>query len=119
LSEDSLIVGKREVDRGTTRLRRYVVERPVEEQIRLRDETVSVSRRPVTGAATVRTHAFTDRTIEVTKTDEGSVLSKTARVVEEAVVQEAVEERLQTVHDTVNREEVEITETGEHPSSVP
>ena len=119
LSEESLVVGKREVDRGTTRIRRYVVERPVEEQIRLRDETVSVFRRPVTGTATVGADAFTDRTIEVTETDEEAVVSKSSRVVEEVVVQKGVEERVETVHDTVRREEVEITGPGEHPSSAP
>ena len=44
LSEETLAVGKRAVNRGTTRVRRYVIETPVEEQISLRDETVSVER---------------------------------------------------------------------------
>ena len=83
LSEEELQVGKRAVDRGTTRVRRYVVERPVEEQIRLRDETVSVFRRPVTAGVAVGADAFTDRTITVNETDEEAVVAKTARVVEE------------------------------------
>ena len=115
LSEESLQVGKREVDRGTTRVRRYVVERPVEEQIRLRNETVSIFRRPVTAGAAVGTDAFTDRVITMNETDEEAVIAKSAHVVEEVVVQKAVEERVETVRDTLRREEVEIagpTTTG-------
>jgi hypothetical protein len=49
LAEEELQVGKRTVDRGTTSIRRYVVRKPVEESVTLRDETVSVERRrPVT-----------------------------------------------------------------------
>jgi len=44
LSEETLNVGKRAVSGGTTRLRRYVVEHPVEAQVRLRDEHVAVER---------------------------------------------------------------------------
>jgi uncharacterized protein (TIGR02271 family) len=108
LSEETLEVGKRQVDRGTTRLRRYVVERPVEEQIRLRNETVSVFRRPASGAGAVGAEAFTDKTVEVRETAEEAVVAKNARVVEEVVVQKGIEERTETVRDTVRREEVEI-----------
>lgn len=120
LSEEQLQVGKRAVDRGTTRIRRYTVERPVEEQVRLRDETVSVFRRPVTGAATVGADAFNEREIVVKETGEEAVVAKTAHVVEEVVVQKGVEEHVETVHDTVRREEVEIEgPAGKAVSAVP
>ncbi len=109
LSEESLEVGKRQVDRGTTRLRRYVVERPVEEQIRLRDETVTVFRRPVSGTATVGADAFTDKTIEVRETAEEAMVAKTSRVVEEVVVQKGINEHTETVRDTLRHDEVEVT----------
>ena len=48
LSEETLAVGKRAINRGTTRVRRFVVETPIEEQVSLRDETVTIERRPVT-----------------------------------------------------------------------
>ena len=108
LSEETLQVGKRAVDRGTTRVRRYVVERPVEEQIKLRNESVSVFRRPVTAGAAVGADAFTDREIVMTETDEEAVVAKSAHVVEEVVVQKGVEEHVETVRDTLRREEVEI-----------
>ena len=108
LSEETLQVGKREIDRGTTRIRRYTVERPVEEQIRLRDETVSVFRRPVTGSDTVGQDAFRDREVVMTESQEEAVVGKSARVVEEVVIQKGVTEHVETVRDTVRRDEVEI-----------
>ena len=43
--EEQLRVGKREVARGGARVRSYMVETPVNEQVRLREEHVSVERR--------------------------------------------------------------------------
>ena len=40
-------MGKREVSGGRVRVRSYVVETPVQEQVNLRQEHVSVERRPV------------------------------------------------------------------------
>ena len=111
LAEETLKVGKRAIERGTTRVRRYVVARPREEMVRLRDETESLIRRPATGAA-VAHDAFTDKTISVTETGEEAVVAKNAQVVEEVVVQKQVNERDQKVSDTVRREEVEITGPG-------
>jgi len=116
LAEETLEVGKRKVNQGATRLRRYVVERPVEEQVRLRDETVSISRRPVTGSTAVAADAFTEKSIDVAETTEEAVVSKTARVVEEVVVGRKATERTETVRDTVRREEVEIDQGGEGAS---
>ncbi len=117
LTEEELQVGKRTVDRGTTRIRRYVVRRPVEERVTLRDETVTVEhRRPVTqGEAGVPPGAFEERTVEVHQTAEEPVVSKTARVAEEVVVRKDVTERTETVRDDVRREEVEIQKPDQRP----
>jgi uncharacterized protein (TIGR02271 family) len=109
LSEETLAVGKRAINHGTTRVRRFVVETPVEEQVSLRNETVSVERRPVTDAHAATNADFTDKVIEMTETSEEAVVSKTARVKEEVVVRKDATERTETVRDTVRREDVEIT----------
>lgn len=112
--EEQVNIGKRSVERGGVRVRSYVVETPVEEQVRLRDETVTVERRPgglVGGSSEVPADAFRERTIEVTETDEEAVVSKTAHVRETVVVRKDVEERAQSVRDTVRRTEVEIEDT--------
>jgi uncharacterized protein (TIGR02271 family) len=108
LAEEQLSVGKRAVNRGTTRIRRFVVETPVEQQVSLRDETIRVERRAVTGGSAVTGADFTERTVEITETDEEAVVAKTARVTEEVVVSKDVSERVETVRDTVRRDEVEI-----------
>lgn len=117
LSEESLAVGKRAVNRGTTRVRRYVVETPVQETVKLRDETVSIERRPVTGTRPVTNADFGEKIIEMTETTEEVVASKTAHVREEVVIHKEAVERNETVHDTVRREDVEITKNvGAEPA---
>ena len=116
LSEEQLTVGKRLVNLGTTRIRRFVVETPVEEAVTLHSEHVSVERRPVTAGSKVADADFTDRTVEVTETVEEAVVGKTARVKEEVVVNKAATDRVETVRDTVRREDVEITRDGQSTS---
>jgi uncharacterized protein (TIGR02271 family) len=111
--EEELQVGTRQVQRGGVRLYTRVTERPVEETVRLRDETVHVERHPVDRPATeADVAAATERTVEVTETDEEAVMRKQARVVEEVVVGKAQEERTETVRDTVRRTEVEVEPVG-------
>lgn len=111
LAEERLSVGKRDIDRGTTHVRTYVQEVPVEERIRLREEHVSVDRRTtgervVTGAEADA--LFEERDIAVTEHDEEAVVSKEAVVTEEIVISKDVEEREEVVHDTVRKTEVDI-----------
>ena len=107
--EERINIGKREVQRGGTRVRRVVTERPVEEQVTLRDETIRVDRHPVDRTLTSADgDAFTEKTFEFTETDEEAVVAKEAHVTEEVVVGKEVEERTETVRDTVRRADVEI-----------
>jgi uncharacterized protein (TIGR02271 family) len=110
LAEETLSVGKRAVNRGTTRIRRYVVETPVQEQVTLRSENVTVDRRPVNDGRPVTGAAFTDKVVEMTETGEEAVVSKTARVKEEVSLRKDATERVETVKDTVRRQEVEVEE---------
>ena len=106
--EESLVVGKRDVDRGGARVRSYVTEVPVHEQVRLRDEKINVDRRPVDRPLTDADDAFRERSIDVTATGEEAVIGKTARVVEEGVVSKTAGERVEEIADTVRRTDVEI-----------
>jgi stress response protein YsnF len=81
--EEELQVGTRQVRRGGVRLYTRVVERPVEETVRLRDETVHVERRPANRPASeADVAAAKEGTVEVTETDEEPLVRKQARVVE-------------------------------------
>ncbi len=107
--EERLRVGKREVAQGAVRIRSYVVERPVEEQVTLHEEKVTIDRRPVDRPAAVGDMgAFQERTIEARATSEEAVISKEARVVEEIGLHKQASDRTQTVRDTVRHTEVEI-----------
>ncbi len=108
LAEERLAIGKRVVNRGTTRVRRFVVETPVEEQVNLRDERVTVERRPVSGGAVVTNPDFTDKTIEMTEMSEAAVVSKVARVKEEVALRKEAADRTETVRETLRHEDVEI-----------
>jgi uncharacterized protein (TIGR02271 family) len=111
--EEQLEVGKKIVERGGVRLYTRVVERPIEDTVRLRDETVTVERRPVDRPASdADLAAFKEGTIEVTETDEEAIVSKRTRVVEEVVVNKEVGERIETVHDSARRTEVEVEHLG-------
>jgi uncharacterized protein (TIGR02271 family) len=114
--EEELSVGKREVQRGRIRIHTRVKEVPVEETVRLREETVRVERRPVDRPATAaELNATAEETIELTETAEEAVVSKRARVVEEVVVHKDVEERTETVRDTVRHTDVDIDrDAGEY-----
>ena len=108
--EEQLVVGKREVDRGGARVRSYVTEVPVHEQVRLRDEKIDVQRRAVDRPLSDADDAFRERTIDVTATGEEAVVGKTARVVEEVVVSKTSGERVEDINETVRRTEVEVDE---------
>lgn len=111
IAEEELHVGKREVGHGRVRIQSRVVERPVQEQVNLREERVEVERRPVSGttqAGAIGGDAFQERTIEVEERGEEPVVSKEARVTEEVVVRKGAEQRTETVSDTVRKTEVEV-----------
>jgi len=107
--EENIQVGKRAVETGGVRVKSNVREVPVEEEVRLRQEHVEVERRPVNRPATeADLNAFKEGTIEVRETQEQAVIAKEARVVEEIRVRKDVDERTETVRDTVRRTEVEV-----------
>ena len=107
--EERLNVGKRVTEHGRVRLRSYVVETPVTEQVSLRDETVRVERRPVDRALTGADEAlFRERTIEAVERDEEAVVSKEARVTGEVGLRKEVAERTETITDKVRKTEVEV-----------
>jgi uncharacterized protein (TIGR02271 family) len=106
--EEDLRVGKREVAGGRVRVRTYVTERPVEEDVNLRSERVTIERRPVDREVAPGAAAFQERTIEAVERGEEAVVSKTAHVKEEIAIHKDVENRTETVRDTVRSTEVEV-----------
>lgn len=107
--EEDLQVGKRVVETGGVRLRSRIVERPVEEHLRLRTEHVHVERTPVNRPASeADLNNFQEGTIEVREQAEMPVVSKTARVVEEVRLEKDVEERDETIRETLRGTDVDV-----------
>ncbi len=117
--QEDLQVGKREVETGGVRVRSRIVERPVEESLRLREERVRVQRTPVNRPATADDlNAFQEGQIEVVEHAEVPVVSKTANVVEEISVGKEVNERVETIRDTVRSTDVDVENIASTDPSV-
>ena len=106
--EENLKVGKRDRSHGRVRVRSYVREDAVSEDVSLRSERVEIERRPVDRPLGVGEDAFRDQTLELEERSEEAVVSKDARVTEEIDLKTVGSERVETVTDTVRRTEVDI-----------
>jgi uncharacterized protein (TIGR02271 family) len=111
LGEEVLEVGKRTVERGTARVRRFVAETPVEREVTLRRERVVVERRRPVGE-TPAGEVLTELTIEAHETEEVPVVAKRVRLRGEVVVRTERSERVETVRETLRRDEVEVQQPG-------
>jgi uncharacterized protein (TIGR02271 family) len=117
--EERLRVGKRDMNLGRVRVRSYVVEEPVSEQVSLRADRVEIERRPVDRALDAGDAAFVDRTIEAEERAEEAVIQKEARVVEEIGLRKTSDERTETISDTVRRTEVEVEDERDETRGAP
>jgi stress response protein YsnF len=107
--EEEARVSKREMEGSGARVTTRVEETPVEEQVTVRDETVDVERRPADRPASeADLAAFQEGTVEVRERYEEPVVEKEARVVEEIEIRKDVDERTETVQDTVRRTDVDV-----------
>ncbi len=116
--EEQVKIGKRAVTRGGVRVYQRVSETPVQEQVQLREEHITVERRPADQAATeADLGTFKEGVVELRESAEEAVVAKSAKVVEEVVVGKEVRDRTETVSDTVRRTDVEIEQLGAAASS--
>ncbi len=104
--KEDVQIGKREVQTGGVTVRSHVIERPIEETLRLRTEEVFVDRHAVDRPATDAD--FRDQTISVKETAEEAMVSKQARVVEEINVGKKVGSREETIRETARETEVDV-----------
>jgi uncharacterized protein (TIGR02271 family) len=105
-SEEQLNVGKREVEAGRVRLRKWVETEPVEASVELERERVRVSREaidePGSGAQ------IGEDEVEMTIREERPVVEKETVARERISLDKDVERRQETVSDEVRKERVEI-----------
>ena len=113
VGEEVLNVGTRMVAGKTTRVRRVVVEAPVQQDVTLHTETVVVERRkPISNQGG---ELLTEVTVEMSDFNEVPVVSKSTHLVEEVLLRKEVTARIETIRDTVRRDTLEI----EQPSNLP
>ena len=87
------------VERGGRPVRRYLVGYVMKSSVRPSDDL------PANGPT--KGEAFTDKTVEMNQTSEEAVVAKSVRTVEEVVLQKSAVDRIETVRDTLRREEVD------------
>ncbi len=120
VGEETLNVGTRLVTGETTRVRRIVVETPVEQDVSLREERVVVERRKPTAASAATTQGIlTDTAVEMSDSYEVADVWKSVRVTEEVVLRREVTERHETVRDTVRRDEVVVEQAKRSVPALP
>jgi len=111
LAEEQLEVGKRLVTEGTTRIRRFFVEKPVEAKVTLHEEHVEIVRLAAADPASIKDVDWSEKTIEMVDSHEEPVLSKSVHVAEEVRVGKKATDRVETVRDKVRRQDVEVERT--------
>lgn len=111
--EEEVDIDKRRVERGGVRVDTHVEERPVDKDVRLREERVNVERRAADRPASDRDReAFKEGSFEMRESHEEPVVRKRARVVEEVVIDRDVDTHTEKVHDTARRTDVDVSKTG-------
>jgi uncharacterized protein (TIGR02271 family) len=110
--EEELQVGKREVEYGRVRLRKWVETEPVTEQVELRRETAFVERQPVDRPASGA--AIGEEEVEMRLHREEPVVSKETVEREQITVHPEEEIVEETVHGEVRREHVEVEDDSEN-----
>lgn len=115
LAEERLEVGKRLVSEGSTRVRRYTVTDQVSENVSLHEQHAEIFRRPVSETGSSANVDWSEKTVEVEETHEQPVVNKTAQIIEEVVLRKEASDRVETINDSVRRQEVDIDHASRDP----
>jgi stress response protein YsnF len=107
LAEEQLEIGKRMVETGRTRVRRFTTESDVEQDVTLHEEHAEVLRKAVSQPAPGDVD-WSDREIEVAETKEQALVRKTAKVVEEISLRTKGDDHIETIHDKLRRQQAEV-----------
>jgi uncharacterized protein (TIGR02271 family) len=112
LAEEQLQVGKRMVETGRTRVRRFVTEHETSANVTLHNEHAEVLHRAVSDPKYVGEIDWADGEIEVIETAEHALVNKTARIVEEVALKKIGTDHVETVRDKIRRQQVAIERVG-------
>ena len=105
-SEEELAVGKREVEAGRVRLRKWVETEPVQADVELRRETAHVRREPI--EEPISSTELGDEQVEVSLSAEEPVVEKRAVAKERITVDTGVETTEETISEELRKERVDV-----------
>ena len=112
LVEERLRIGKREREAGSVKVRSYVVEKPVEADVTLREEKVRPERHPANRVLSKEEAAAAfgaaGKTVEVHAMAEEAVIEKDAVLKETIDVEKVATEKTKHIVDTIRETEVEV-----------
>lgn len=111
LLDEEISIEKRRVRSGGVHVETHLVAEPFEEEVRLRDERVTIDRmkvdRDVTAAEVER--FFHDENLEISARAELPVVEKTARITEEVVLKRRADDHDEQIHETVRHMTATVT----------
>ncbi|MBV9531538.1 MAG: DUF2382 domain-containing protein [Bradyrhizobium sp.] len=108
LAEEQLQVGKKMVETGRTRVRRFTTEREVAQDVTLHEEHAELLRKALTQPAELTDVDWADSALEVIETKEQALVNKTARVVEEISLRKKGDDHVETIHEKLRRQQAEV-----------
>lgn len=108
LAEEQLQIGKKNVETGRTRVRRFTTEQDVSQEVTLHEEHAEVLRTALTQPAALEEIDWADRELEVVETREQALVNKTARLVEEVALRTKGADHLETIHEKLRRQQAEV-----------
>jgi len=108
LAEEQLQVGKRMVETGRTRVRRFTTEREVAQDVTLHEEHAELLRKAIAQPAELTDVDWADSELEVVETKEQALVNKTARVVEEIQLRKKGDDHVETIHEKLRRQQAEV-----------
>lgn len=112
VSEEHLSAKTREVERGSVRVNKDVVEEQQTLNVPVTEEDVEITRRRVDRPVTDADSAFEEGVVEVPLRGEEVVVQKGTRVAEEIDIDKTARQHTERVSGTVRREEVQVNTEG-------
>ena len=111
LSEEELAVGKRQVEKGETSVRKTVETQHVSQQVPVTSERVVVERRPIEGGMRAASPSdIREESIRVPVREEEVVAEKRAVAKEEVTIRKEAQTHTQQVEADLKRERLEVQE---------
>jgi stress response protein YsnF len=108
LAEEQLQIGKKLVEMGRTRVRRFTTEQDVAQDVTLHEEHAEVLRKAIAQPAELTDVDWADSELEVVETKEHALVNKTARVVEEISLRKKGDDHVETIHEKLRRQQAEV-----------